>query len=225
MAWAGSWLGSWLSAGWAALVTAVTALVSRLTPWLSSWTAEEVTAAGTVALAFLTLILALGTFFLWLATRRLVWGSEKTAEHQLRAYIFPEHVSVVAITYDPQVTLIFKNCGQTPAYDVAISSTTIVDVYPMLEEPQGLSDPPTVFMGHLGPDMRIRSEAVPNSPITSDEISAMQAGTAALCVFGAISYLDASKKRRFGTFCYFLTGPKYFRDGPMAIYELWNMAN
>jgi hypothetical protein len=52
-----------------------------------NWTPEAVTAAATVVLAILTLTLALGTFGLWLATRRLVRGAEDTAERQLRAYV------------------------------------------------------------------------------------------------------------------------------------------
>jgi hypothetical protein len=70
--------------------------------WFASidWTPEAVTAAGTTALAFLTLVLAVGTFFLWLATRRLVRGSEKTARAQLRAYVFGKGFQVGISTWD-----------------------------------------------------------------------------------------------------------------------------
>lgn len=84
---------------------------------LSPWTPEDVTAAGTVALAFLTLVLALGTFFLWLATRRLVKDSKKTAERQLRAYVFIEEGSIVLNQFGFwNIQITFRNFGKTPAY-------------------------------------------------------------------------------------------------------------
>lgn len=177
--------------------------------WICSinWTAEAVTAAGTAALAFLTLTLAAGTLFLWLATRRLVKESEETAERQLRAYIFPENVIVDATHGVLRYTITFKNCGQTPAYDVTLYTTMAAAVYPMLEEPKGPATPPTESNGHLGPGLSIHCHTIPDPPVTSDEIKAIRAGKAALYLFGKISYTDAFKKKRFVNFCYFRGGP------------------
>lgn len=87
--------------------------------WFASidWTPEAVTAAGTIALAFLTLVLAVGTLFLWLATRHLVRGTEKTAGQQLRAYLSIEVKRHGAHNLTPQFNLFSKNCGRTPAYN------------------------------------------------------------------------------------------------------------
>jgi hypothetical protein len=219
-------VSSWLSSYWAALVTAVTTPVDHLTFWASSWTAEEVTAAGTVALAFLTLILGVGTIFLWLATRRLVRGSEKTAEHQLRAYVFPEK-AVIAFTHrGPEIAITFRNCGQTPANDIVLYSTTIAAVYPLLEEPKALTTPPDEIGGNLGPGMSFYYEALPDPPITNDELASVRAGTKALYIFGAISYINAFEKKHCVNFCYFRGGPNdIVRDGPMALYNKWNEAS
>jgi hypothetical protein len=80
------------------------------------WTPEAVTAAGTIAIAFLTLVLAVGTLFLWRATRRLVQGTEKTAQAQLRAYVHITKASFRNLGGTRNSSLNIKNCGQTPAY-------------------------------------------------------------------------------------------------------------
>lgn len=69
-------------------------------------------------IAFFTAGLFVATWFLWLATRGLVSGADRTAERQLRAYVFVQaqniHISddTIAVRYE------FRNTGQTPAYNV-----------------------------------------------------------------------------------------------------------
>jgi hypothetical protein len=144
----------------------------------------------------------------------------------LRAYVFPESVSLAIINgLSPEITIVFKNCGQTPAYDVALYTTTAAAVYPLPEEPKGPTIPPTESMGHLGPGMSLHYYGIPDPPITSGEITGIRAHKVALYIFGSISYTDAFKKKRFVNFCYFRGGPDPFRDGPMAVYKQWNKAN
>jgi hypothetical protein len=116
-----------VSAAWEHFVSWLWPWYADAGSWLLSWSAETV---NTV----LTAVLALGTLFLWAATKRLVRGSEQTAQRQLCAYIFPDNV-VAAST--GRITASFKNCGQTPAYDVVMWSKTEVAAYPFVEEPQG----------------------------------------------------------------------------------------
>jgi hypothetical protein len=96
--------------------------------WLLSidWTPETVTAAGTVALAFLTLVLAAGTFFLWLATRSLVKGAEDTARKQLRAYIGVEPGGIIRLQGSDLLRghYIIRNVGGIPAKDIAMFAVT-----------------------------------------------------------------------------------------------------
>lgn|SRR6266542_1207086 len=91
------------------------------------WNSEAVTAAATVALAVLTLVLAFGTIFLYFATRRLVIGAEDTARRQLRAYVFAVRPEIgdwkdrnLSNLNPLMAKLIIKNTGQTPAYECRV---------------------------------------------------------------------------------------------------------
>src|SRR5437588_725666 len=95
--------------------------------WLTAinWTPESITAAANVSLAFLTFILAFGSIFLWLSTRRLVVGAEKTAQRQLRAYIsVGSHGIKPFRNYNQSrstetiVHIGVRNVGQVPARNV-----------------------------------------------------------------------------------------------------------
>jgi len=90
------------------------------------WTAQAISAAATIALACLTFVLAVGTVFLWWATRQLVRNGKRTAEQQLRAYvgITSGHVALETIdgTIKPRATIRIENFGQTPAYEVSVFS-------------------------------------------------------------------------------------------------------
>jgi hypothetical protein len=62
-------------------------------------------------------LLFLATTALFWATWRLVTGAEKTAQRQLRAYVFVESGSITHIDDDegvPEVYVTIKNFGQTP---------------------------------------------------------------------------------------------------------------
>jgi hypothetical protein len=66
-------------------------------------------------------LLSAATFGLWYATWRLVKGSERTAEQQLKAYIGTESCKVTSDDWGQTfyVEVQLKNAGQTPAYDVS----------------------------------------------------------------------------------------------------------
>jgi len=91
---------------------------------------------ATVALAWITLALAVFTAGLWLATYGLVKGAKETAERELRAYIGVENIFLrgptlshlganpklpdIAATPDDRVFVRIRNFGRTPAYDTKI---------------------------------------------------------------------------------------------------------
>jgi hypothetical protein len=167
--------------------------------WFASidWTPEAVTAASTIALAFLTLVLAVGTLFLWLATRRLVRGSEKTAKAQLRAYIFIHQGEIKLINNDTAIIadLTLKNFGATPGYD--FKSWTNIRIG-ATDEPifgQRKSPAQTSIIGPLS-DISAPSQFI---PITPDERSAINNGVKKIFVWGEAAYTDA-----FGTSWTFL---------------------
>jgi hypothetical protein len=136
------------------------------------------------------------------------------------------HVVLSLSTTTPKITIIFKNCGQTPAYDVVAWTTTASAVYPLLEEPTGPKTEPTESRGHIGPGESIHLESMPEPPVTPEEIGELVKGNGALYICGAVFYTDAFKKRRTVKFCHFKGGQDaIYRDGPMAIYDKWNEAD
>ena len=71
--------------------------------------------------AAFAVLLGFATIFLWIATRDLVSGSERTARHQLRAYVFIQGGEMrvsrnadVKNTGFVETRLLVKNFGQTP---------------------------------------------------------------------------------------------------------------
>jgi len=70
-------------------------------------------------IAIFTVILGTVTFFLWLATRKLVRGAEQTAKRQLRAYVFIHDGVITLINNDTTIMahITLKNFGATPGYD------------------------------------------------------------------------------------------------------------
>jgi hypothetical protein len=84
---------------------------------------EEILAAFTVILAF-------STIFLWVATRDLVKGAEKTARSELRAYVGVVNVTLTGVvaTDSPLVAIRFKNFGKTPAYEVATWMDCVLEI-------------------------------------------------------------------------------------------------
>jgi hypothetical protein len=156
----------WVSAAWEHFVSWLWPWYADAGSWLLSWSAETV---NTV----LTAVLALGTLFLWAATKRLVRGSEQTAQRQLCAYIFPDTV-VAAST--GRITASFKNCRQTPAYDVVMWSKTEVAAYPFVEEPQGPTAVPTESGISLGPGMSLTYHPIPVPPVAREDLEVIKAG-------------------------------------------------
>src|SRR5450755_1701520 len=182
--------------------------IHRYVDWIRSvdWTPEAITAAGTVAFAFLTLVLAIGTLFLWFATRRLVRGTEKTAERQLRAYVFVDHTTVANFnTSQPFAELIFKNSGQTPAYNVRVLMTGGIASFPLTKEPVALpNDIIAPSCGHLGPRGTFHSKQ--EDTMTDVERTDIQAGRAAFYVRGKLFYKDTFGREQVTNFFFHYIG-------------------
>src|SRR6266480_3780961 len=83
---------------------------------------ETALAYATIALSVITLALAVFTALLWFATYRLVREAKKTAEEELRAYVFIESASIagIAIGQEPKIWLLIRNYGKTPGHKVVI---------------------------------------------------------------------------------------------------------
>jgi hypothetical protein len=174
--------------------------VRQIICWVSSinWTPEAITAASTVALAFLTLVLAAGTLFLWLATKRLVRGSEKTAERQLRAYVLVSSARVqdFGVERPPRVEVVIKNSGQTPAFDLSPWAGIVIGEFPLNIEL--VHPPPEIKKSQaiLGAEDTTGHLTQAGRALTKIETDMIISGAKAIYVFGEIKYRDIFKIER-----------------------------
>jgi hypothetical protein len=85
---------------------------------------DNIIALGTVMIAAFTYVLYRSTDKLWAAGERQLLHLENTAELRLRAYIFVEWAKLECEqgTEDWAIHVLVKNAGQTPAYNVAITT-------------------------------------------------------------------------------------------------------
>jgi hypothetical protein len=93
---------------------------------------KEVNAISTIVIAAFTVILAIGTVFLYLATRDLVKGSDDSSQRQLRAYIGLQGSETTVYPFEKGGFAFIahaelRNYGQTPAYDLTMKSNVKID--------------------------------------------------------------------------------------------------
>ncbi len=169
------------------------------------WTPEAITAAATVFLAILTLTLALGTFGLWLATRRLVRGAGDTAERQLRAYVFLENAFFEKTGADTwAIHYRIKNFGQTPAHKVEVAD--IAKVVEWKNETTIIPEPDNDGMafGSMAPG----GDFFDNDVNVADQCSLhdLTFGVKDIYLVGIIKYIDVFELRRWTRFQYYVGG-------------------
>jgi hypothetical protein len=185
-----------------------------------------VTAVATIAIACFTRALKRSTDKLWEAGERQLAHLEDTAVRQLRAYIFPQHTKLMDFDSNPLVQIIFKNSGQTPAYDTTLWATVAVAKYPLETAPERPSGLNTESEGHVGPGGSFHIGGRCNPAMTANERAGVRAGVAAVYVVGEVAYRDAFDIPRFTKFCFVYGGPGGLHpEGSMASYRYWNDAN
>lgn len=185
-------------------------MVKQFICWFAfiNWTPEAVTAAGTIALAFLTLVLAVGTLFLWFATRRLVKGSEKTAERQLRAYM--NNVSTIIRNVEvgkvPEVRVEIKNWGHTPAYRVRHTGSYTLAIFPW----SGTVRPPSYRSeSTVGPGSNAFM-LLKGHTLAAEHVAGLNDGSLAIYIEGSIIYNDAFDHDRFTNYRFWVGGDRGF---------------
>jgi hypothetical protein len=151
-------------------------------------------------IAAFTIILAFSTIFLWVATRDLVSGAEKTAEWQLRAYVFIQDVNIFLRENDTiiDVTVKFLNSGQTPGYDLRTSLKAEIRAAPTIGSPYTELAPPeskSIIAPKAGIDIG------PNRLVLQDgDLTGLRDGTRKLYIWGRVDYVDAFKRDRYFSF-------------------------
>lgn len=185
------------------------------------WKPEAITAAATVTLACLTLVLSAGIVFLWLATRRLVVGGENNAERQLRAYlaIKPRNAVNVYPELIGRADFIIENTGQTPAYNVRYVAMFDILEHPLVDHQGDLIEPEP---GEKIPTQAIHSHAHTigsaraDRAMTFDEWAQITNGSHRVYLAGAVFYTDVFGIERKTKFAAFIGGPEYQRLATIA---------
>lgn len=169
-----------------------------------------------VVVGFLQVAALIGQAFLF-------WGTLGTmrdsSERQLRAYVVGESGYIVNVAnpvpifegqvFQPSGAEItntacgpiayqqIKNTGQTPAFQVTNWGNICIREHPLTSplpsRPAGAEPVATV----VGPGIINTKRFFLNPPLTPEQIANLRAGTAAIYVYGEISYVDAFRKRRF----------------------------
>jgi hypothetical protein len=147
-------------------------------------------------LVFVTFLLFVSTYALWRSTRRLVKGAQVTAERQLRAYV---HVKDVVISemnsgYDPNIHVVLKNYGQTPARQIINTFKCRPMAQPNEPAFKLLEDVETVELPDLAPGQIIHSAFTIPHNWWSDLKPHISNKTTTFYVFGRIDYRDIFSK-------------------------------
>jgi hypothetical protein len=143
---------------------------------------------------------------LWWATWRLVKSSEKTAERQLRAYVFVRPIGThflyegdscrVTITYG------VKNTGQTPAFQLLQFGEICNLMVPAVTR---ITTPPPngpLSAISLGPGAEI--EGTVWGIMDIKKLKELGTSFKKIHVVGTAIYIDAFKKRRETQFCFYV---------------------
>lgn len=173
--------------------------------------------------AFFTCLLVAVTGLLWWSTRKLVLGSERTAEQQLRAYVFTKHDEPLAENSEECLAapIVIKNFGQTPAIDLISNLEIGFYRYPLdtkLELSPRLTKP---SKSPLAPGEQVRQFAILPCPLNQAEKEAIISEKGAIFVHGELVYTDIFKKTRTTRVCLYSTGDD-FRSGMLAYYHEGN---
>lgn len=156
-------------------------------------------AMSTLCIAFFTLTLFFATWLLW-------WSGEQHAERQLRAYVLMESGDVknVAINQNPIATIIVKNSGKTPAYDVQCTVGIDFREYPLTSNLNSPFDPSKPMeKSPIPPRGKAVFSLKHNELLTPVKIDQLNNATNAIYVIGEITYKDTFGKRRFTKFLVF----------------------
>lgn len=180
-------------------------------------------------LVFFTAGLFVATIFLWLATRDLVEDAKHNAERQLRAYVSPVSGMILDLDFQKptaemfSVRIVFKNSGQTPAYDFTSGGDITLARFPLNEvlKRSDFKNGRTI----IGPGVEFNANAKAHA-LTMNDWNALLSGQGALFIHGDYSYRDAFGENRKGTFRYYFGGPDGLRvDRALTVDSEGNEAN
>lgn len=164
--------------------------------------------------ALFTALLFAATLALYRATRDLVLGADRTAERQLRAYIY---VAKTKLTFNTRTgtwdhSFRIKNFGLTPAHNVRLTYNTQVvdwnDGNPTRPVPVEI-----VELGSMAPSGDFfDNDPSLDEPVTVEEL---QNATKAIYLTGSITYNTIFGRNYRTNFCYYVGGDCPYTGGEM----------
>lgn len=162
---------------------------------------ETALAYATIALAGITLALAVFTALLWCATRKLVIDAKETSKRQLRAYLSVDAAELrdLAIDLKPEGQIRIKNTGATPAYDVTtlIMLTAVKDPFELAGH---LKRAVPVGPSQIGPGGALSPTSVIDMAMTQTLLDALTTKSHTLYLHGRIDYTDVFRRPHWTTF-------------------------
>lgn len=169
---------------------------------------DFVTAAATLVIAFFTFTLWRATDKMWDAGERQLEHLAETSERQLCAYVFP--VEAVLTNFDVghpvECKIVIKNSGQTPAYRLTHAAIIGLANFPPEGSFPECDASQATSRTNLGPGAPLDKFGERSVPLSADEFGRLQAGTAALYLFGRIDFVDAFKRPRWVKYRYMTGG-------------------
>ena len=170
---------------------------------------DLIVALGTIWIAIFTGTLWHATTNLWRSTDRLAFGTERSAERQLRAYVFLDPVDEFTFVRRPstiatvEVEIHVKNLGATPAHEVVADSWMTMDVWPMPQEFSFVGPPGTepTTKSVLPPGGTVHFHTGTSRPFSDAELAEIQNGNRRLYIFGQIRYTDTFNRPHWTNFC------------------------
>jgi hypothetical protein len=160
------------------------------------------------------------------ATEDAVELSRKTAQQQLRAYLFIKTPKMVLFAHGKNCghEVWIRNYGQTPADNViVVTNTDFFEPnrlpFPELEEPKELSK------SSIAPSGEIIFTTVTDAPLTADQVQGVASGQLAFFVWGEIRYTDVFGRSQITHFrLRFGKAQLHLGNGAMMICDEGNQA-
>jgi hypothetical protein len=167
-------------------------------------------------LATFTWYLVAVTFLLALFGFWQVMVSRDTARRQLRAYIgiADNRISKVAADQTPEIDLVIKNFGETPARAVQFWVEDIFESYPLINKLPIFDFRLAKFVLFPSDSYNLTWES--STPLTTTDMNGIQNGQRSLYVHGHVRYEDAFHRIRNTWFCLRYGGEFCLRSSKMG---------
>lgn len=169
------------------------------------------TAYFTLWLAGFTLVLAVSTIGLWIATQSILREAADTSQKELRAYVGVESVTIT----DPlgagiKIQIVFRNYGNTPASNVY--ANTECDLFSEAKRKAFVVETKPDKSYPINPTSAFNQQSF-LTKLTHDQITALRRGEGELCIWGNMSYVDCFGGKRE-------TGIRAVMSGPISAHTI-----